>query len=148
MDHFVSAAIDLPPAAAGNSFRRADLVFYGVEHRGNSFTARVFLDSAGGDPDRSPDRTDGYAGMFTIFGHGGCVGDPGHCNVPDHRDPFDSRPPHGLTPQTKVVDVSDALKAHEGDAVVVTVLAVVPGEDGAQLGDALRFSGMRLLTYR
>ncbi|MEY2443175.1 MAG: hypothetical protein QOJ46_2601 [bacterium] len=148
MDHFVSGAIELPSTAAGDSFRRADLVFYGVEHRGDSYTARVFLDATDGDPDRSPDRTDGYAGMFTIFGHGGCFGDPGHCRVPETRDPFDSRPPHGLIPQTKVVDVTDALKAHDGSSVVVTVLAVVPGEDGAKLGDALRFSGLRLLTYR
>jgi tyrosinase len=148
MDHFVSGAIELPAIAVGNGFSRADLVFYGVEHRGDSYTARVFLDDAGSEPDRSVDRSDGYAGMFTIFGHGGCFGDPGHCRVPETRDPFDSRPPHGLTPQTKIVDVTDALKAHAGSSVVVTVLAVVPGEDAAQLGDVMRFTGMRLLTYR
>lgn len=148
MDHYVSDPIAPSAAVATGSFKRADLVFYGVEHRGDSFTARVFIDPAGTDPDLSPDREEGYAGMFTIFGHGGCFGDPGHCRVPDTRDPFDTRPPHGLIPQTKTVEITQALADAAGAPFVVTVLAIVPSQDGAILGDVLRFTGLRLLTYR
>lgn len=140
MDRFVSEPIELPASA----FDRADLVFYGVEHRGDSYTARVFLDRPEAAPEVAPDRSAGYAGMFVVFGHGGCVGDPGHCDVPAERDPFDTRPPHGLTPQTKLVEVTDALGAAGSGQVVVTVLAVVPG---GELADVMRFSGLRLLTY-
>jgi tyrosinase len=146
MDHFVSAPIRLTAAQAAGAFARADLVFYDVDARHASFTARVFL-QAPGDVDRSPDRQDGYAGFFAIFGHGGCSGDEGHCEIPQSRDPFDLEPPHPLTPQVKLVDVTKRLRQMDGDEVVAVVLAIRPGRDGARLSDVLSFSAMRLLTY-
>ncbi len=147
MDHFVSAPISLTPAQAAGQFRRADLVFYGVDARHASYTARVFLEAPGGNVDLSPDRRDGYAGFFAIFGHGGCAGDAGHCDLPEHRDPFDLGPPHPLTPQVKMVEVTERLRALGGDQVVAVVLAVRPSRDGARLADLLSFSAVRLLTY-
>lgn len=146
MDHFLSAPIPLTAAQAAGQFQRADLVFYDVDARHASFTARVFL-QAPGDVDLSPDRRDGYAGFFSIFGHGGCSGDEGHCDIPERRDAFDLGPPHPLTPQVKLVDVTDRLRAVGGDQVVVVVLAVRPSRDGARLSDVLSFSGVRLVTY-
>jgi hypothetical protein len=147
MDRFVSQPIELTPSQSARSFERADLVFYGVDARGASFTARVFLDAPGAEPDTSPGRQDGYAGFFTIFGHGGCFGDAGHCEVPAARDPFDLGPPHPLTPQTKLVEVTKRLNELDGGSVVVTVLPTSPSRAGAQPIDALRFTGLRLLTY-
>ena len=147
MEHFTSPPIDLPPNVRSGAFRRADLVFYGVEHRLSSYLARVFLDGPEGEPDTSPDRRDGYAGFFAIFGHGGCVGDEGHCDVPAQTDPFDTRAPGGLAPQTKIVEVTEALRRHGGGPLVATVVAVVPSREGARKRDLLRFSGLRLLTY-
>ena len=146
-DHYRSDVIELPPSAAAGSYVRADLNFYGVDHRGNSYTARIFLDDPDvAQPDLSPDRRQGYAGRFVIFGHGGCVGDEGHCDSHEERDPFDTRPPPGLTPQTKIVEITEALKAYGGGRVRVTVIPVVPGED-ASAAAVMRFSGLRLLTY-
>lgn len=147
MDHFISAPIPLTAAQAAGSFRRADLVFYDVDARHASFTARVFLQAPGGDVDLSPDRRDGYAGFFAIFGHGGCAGDEGHCEIPQTRDPFDLGPPHPLTPQVKLVEVTDSLKAVSGEQVVAVVLAIRPSHEGARLDDVMSFSGVRLLTY-
>jgi tyrosinase len=146
VDHFVSAPIRLTATQAAGAFARADLVFYDVDARHASFTARVFL-QAPGDVDLSPGRQDGYAGFFAIFGHGGCSGDEGHCEIPQSRDPFDLGPPHPLTPQVKLVDVTKRLHQVGGDEVVAVVLAVRPGRDGATLSDVLTFSAMRLITY-
>lgn len=147
MDHFVSPPIDLTPSQAAAKFSRADLVFYGVDARGASFTARVFVDSPGAERDISPTRDDGYAGFLTIFGHGGCFGDEGHCDVPTERDPFDPDPPHALTPQTKLVDVTGRLAEIAGEVVIVTVLPITRSKGGPELIDALSFTGLRLLSY-
>jgi hypothetical protein len=145
-------AITLPPAAVANDFTHADIVFYGIEHRGPSFAGRVYLNSPDVDVDTPRQLEHGYAGSFVIFGHGGCFGDEGHCNVPTQRDPFDSRPPHGLLPQTQPVDVTEALRRVEGGELTVTVVPVVRGqsEDEGEFvrADVLFFTELRLLTYR
>ena len=147
MDQFISTPIALTPAQAQHRFQRADVVLYDVDARGASFVAKVFLDSPGETPDTSPSRQTGYAGFFCIFGHGGCFGDEGHCDVPTERDPFDFGPPHGLTPQVKLVDVTTELTTMTADTIVVTVLPISPSERGPMLINALEFSSMRLLTY-
>jgi hypothetical protein len=147
VDRFISTPIALTPAQAQRRFARADLVFYDVDAGGASFVAKVFLDPQGENPDTSPSREAGYAGFFCIFGHGGCFGDEGHCDVPAARDPFDLGPPHALTPQVKLVDVTAELTKITTDAIVVTVLPVSPSASGALLIDALEFSSMRLLSY-
>jgi hypothetical protein len=147
VDRFVSAAIDLPEREADDDLARADLVFYGVDHSGASYEARIFINAP--DADASTPREDPhYAGSFCILGHGGCFGDVGHCDVPsDPRDPFDMRPPHQLVPAAKTVIVTDAFKrivAPGDETMTVTVVAVVPG---ASEHDVLRFDTVRLLTY-
>jgi hypothetical protein len=146
-------ALTLPPSAAAKEFTRADIAFYGVEHRGPSFIGRVYLNSPDADVATPQAIEQGYAGSFAIFGHGGCFGDDGHCAVPpEPRDPFDSRPPHGLIPQTQSVDVTAALKRVEGEELTVTVVPVVRGQlDGEAdfvRADVLFFTELRLLTYR
>jgi hypothetical protein len=147
MDSYVSPPIKLTSAQAAREFDRADLVFYGVDAGGASFAANVFIDPADTKPDLTPSRTAGYAGFFFILGHGGCFGDVGHCDVPHERDPFDIGPPHGLTPQTKLVDITDELKASSRDAIILTVLPTTRSAGGPLLIDALTFTGLRLLTY-
>jgi len=147
MESFVSKPVELPPSAASGRFRRADLVFYGIESRGETYIARVFLDVPGESADTSLEREAGYAGRFVLFGHGGCVGEPGHCDPSENRDPFDVGPPGGLTPQTKTVEITDALKGVVGDRVVVTVVPIRLDKDRAVPADNLAFSGLRLLTY-
>jgi hypothetical protein len=151
MDHFHAHEVALSPSVAAGEFTRADLVFYGVEHRGPSFEARVYLNAPDANVSTALDVDSGYAGSFVIFGHGGCFGDSGHCEVPpEPRDPFDMRPPHGMTPLTKLVEITDALKhvAQPGKPVDVTVVPVQPGRRQARQTDVLFFTGLRLLTYR
>lgn len=145
-ERYVSDPIELP-AADGDEIVRADLVFYEVDHSSASFTGRIFLNNPKADASTSTDDPS-YAGSFVIFGHGGCFGDVGHCDPVRRDDPFDVRPPHQLTPATRTVPVTDAVKrllADQGtDAFTVTVVAVVPGDAS---NDVLEFARVRLLTY-
>jgi hypothetical protein len=150
MERFDPDPLPLSPAIREGKFGSADLVFYEVDHSGPSFEARVFLNAPEAGIETPLELDAGFAGSFVIFGHGGCFGDEGHCEVPAKtKDPFDSRPLHPLTPQTKMVDVGDALqRARQDDKLLtVTVLAAVPGVERAELKDVLFFSSMRLLAY-
>jgi hypothetical protein len=150
MDRYLSDPLPLSDAVRGAEFSGADLIFYDVDHSGESFQARVFLNAPDAGPETPLEPAAGFAGTFVIFGHGGCFGGEGHCEVPtSQKDPFDSRPLHPLTPQTKLVDVGEALKraAAEGDHLTVTVVPVVPSEDGPEQRDLLFFSSMRLVAY-
>jgi tyrosinase len=145
VDRFVSAPIELPVDAEDTS--RADLVFYDVDHSGASYEARIFLNAPDADADTPRDHPN-YAGSFCIFGHGGCFGDVGHCDVPSERDPFDLRPPHQLIPASKTVIITDAFKRIVGpqdETMTVTVVAFAPGDTP---NDVLQFDAVRLLTYQ
>jgi hypothetical protein len=148
MGLFKSKSIDNPARTGQPDFQRADLVFYGVDHSGPSYEARVYLNNPDADLRTPRDAASHYAGSFTIFGHAGCAGDAGHCEVPTGpRDPFDRRPPHPLTPQTKTVIVTDALRLLDDDKLQITVVPVRPGREGAEVVDTLKFDRFSLLTY-
>jgi hypothetical protein len=148
MGLFKSKSIDNPARTGQPDFQRADLVFYGVDHSGPSYEARIYLNNPDADLRTPRDAASHYAGSFTIFGHAGCAGDAGHCEVPaGPRDPFDRRPPHPLTPQTKTVIVTDALRQVHDDKLQVTVVPVRPGREGAEVVDTLKFDRFSLLTY-
>jgi tyrosinase len=146
-DRFISDPIDLPERDADASPTRVDLVFYGVDHSGPSYEARIFINAPQADAGSGRDHPH-YAGSYCILGHGGCFGDIGHCDVPDGTpDPFDLRPPHQLIPAAKTVIVTEAFKrlvAPDEETITVTVVAVVPG---AKEHDVLSFDTVRLLTY-
>jgi tyrosinase len=144
VSRYTSPPIELPDPA--EPFTRADLIFYGLDHSLDSYEGRVFLNAPEADA-ASPREGDAYAGSFWIFGHGGCFGDVGHCDVPVRDDPFDLRPPHQLTPATRTVTVTEALKrildAGQTEATV-TVVAHTP-EDASE--EVLAFDKVRLATY-
>jgi hypothetical protein len=124
---------------------RVDLIFYDVDHSGPSYEARVFADNpdAGIDTPRTPES--GYLGAFTVFGHGGCYGDVGHCDIDQGtHDAFDVRPQHPLTPWTKTVILPpEGIAILTGESVRLTVVAV--SMDGEVLD--LEFSRVRLAAY-
>jgi tyrosinase len=144
VDRFVSAPLELP--RDGEPFTRADLIFGGVDHSGDSFEARIFLDAPRADHRAGTDHP-AYVGRFFVLGHGGCFGDVGHCDVPSLRDPFDLRPPHQLEPATRIVTVTEAISALVGtgtEAVTVTVVAHTPREASNAV---LAFDVLRLAVY-
>jgi hypothetical protein len=144
VERFTSAPIELPPGDA--PFARADLIFYELDHSGPSFEGQVFLDARGVGRDADPAHR-AYVGSFFVFGHGKCFGDAGHCDIPSKRDPFDLRPPHQLEPATRILTVTEAVRAlrQRGvDAAKVTVLARTAKRTRA---DVLAFETVRLATY-
>jgi tyrosinase len=145
--------LELPELEDVQELSRADLVFYGVDHAGPSYEGRVFINnpSAGADTERVDEQ--GYAGAFSVFGHGGCFGDEGHC-LPDQRytDPFDVRAPHPLRGLTRTVIATDAIRRALIDAsvqdVTVTLVPVTPDDGFPKSGpEPGRFDYVRLLTY-
>src|SRR5690242_9484865 len=106
----VSSPVTLTLRAPTAPFRRADLEFHGVDHSRASFTVRLFFNQPDATVDTPADADHGYAGAFHIFGHGGCAGEEGHCAVPTDRRPDDRRLPHQLTPVSKRVVVTEALR--------------------------------------
>jgi len=147
---FVSAPISL--ASLDSGFRRADLVLQGLDHSGPSYEVRIYFnrpDANAGTP-RTPE--DGYVRSFYMFGHGGCAGEPGHCDVPESRRPYDFRPQHQLTPATRWVTVTDAARRalSAGRELTVTAVPVVtttrrarPDEDA----DVMALERLSLVTY-
>jgi tyrosinase len=144
VERFTTAPIELPSAA--RPFERADLIFYGLDHSGSSYEGQVFFDLRGVGADADTTHR-AYVGSFFIFGHGGCFGDVGHCDIPTSRDPFDLRPPHQLEPALRVLTVTDAVKAllERGvETAKVTVNARTAAGKGA---DVLAFDTVRMATY-
>lgn len=135
----------LPP-----EYSRADLEFIGVDHSGASYEARVFLNNPGADESTQTTEESGYAGSFHIFGHGGCFGDVGHCDIIKEPDEFDPRPSHPLAPIRKVVIATEAIKkaAAQSANISVTVVPVVTcWTEKCELEDVLKFDHINLVTY-
>ena len=141
----------LPLANLDQQFYRADIQFHGVDHAGATYEGRVFLNNPAADEHtpRTPDS--GYAGCFHIFGHGGCLGDPGHCDVVPRR-PHDPRPAHPLTPARKVVIATEAVRRAIGAGadITITVVPVILSTTpkAGRPDDLVSFDHVRIVTYR
>jgi hypothetical protein len=124
----ITFEMELPAGADQPELSRADLTFYGLDHSGPSYTVRVFFDNPGAGLDTPLRAGEGFAGAFTVFGHGGCFGDEGHCDVRGPVSAFDRRPPHQLVPITRALTVTDAIRElirRELTSVTVTAVPVV-----------------------
>jgi tyrosinase len=156
-DRFLSQPLEMPARPPEPDFARADLQFHGVDHSGYSYEARVFLNRPDADANTPLETADdgGYTGSFHIFGHGGCFGDVGHCDIPSSRHPNDMRLPHPLTPHTKTVIISEPLRRlrdhSDATSFTVTVVADVYDPSGLPLGrdlaEPLLFESISLVTY-
>ncbi len=135
-----------------DSISRADLQFDGVDHAGASFAAYIFFDNPNATAATPRSIESGYAGKFNIFGHGGCLGDPGHCEVRGLPRMFDPRPAHPLTPARKVVIVTAALRyaiaKRKSKSIVVRVVPVVTsGTKRCDFENVLKLDSVTLQVY-
>lgn len=141
-----------PEAAQALSFSRADLVLAGVDHGALSYEVRIYLNNkrADGTTERSADF--GYAGRFTVFGHGNCFGEDGHCDVPTPMPGAPLATQHPLIRQRMTVPITKSLKRvcqREGQLRSVTLVPILKGPKRAQEGEApFAFEDLSLRTYR
>ncbi|HVE69660.1 MAG TPA: tyrosinase family protein [Solirubrobacteraceae bacterium] len=112
-------------AALDPTASRIDIEFHNVVHAGASYEGRVYLNNPEAGEDTGYDDPS-YAGSYYIFGHGGCLGDPGHCDVEPRRE-YDPRPAHPLTPALKVVIANDQAREtiQQADELTVTVVPII-----------------------
>ena len=144
---YVSKKIPTPPISA--EAVGGELIFYGVSRRGRSYEGHVFVNAprANVGTPRVPPK--GYVGSYIVFGHGGCVGDEGHCDPPAVPDETDIRDPVGLVRSTLTVGLTrEALDRidRDGDTFTVTIVPVAPSPKGPTEAE-LEFEGFRLATY-
>jgi hypothetical protein len=145
---------------AEQAFTRADLIFKGVGHRDLSYEVRVFLNNPGASAKTPRKPEDGYAGKFIVFGHGGCAGDEGHCDI--HGAPTETTAaavavarPHPMTPLTQMITITERLqeildRSEEGLRTITLVpIKVMP--DKSEAGSAkgvFSYESVGLRTYR
>jgi len=150
MDRYVSPPLQVPVPNALYSHDRVDLELHGVEHSGESFAARVFVnlpDADSGTP--TGPENDQYAGSFYIFGHGPCLGDEGHCDVRTGPiNPYDFRPPDPLMPQYHRLPITKALRANAAEGTFTVTLVAVANRNGSyQRADVLDFRRLSVIAY-
>lgn len=141
----------IPLGPLGKGFARADIEFDGVDHSGSTYEGRVFVNKPDADARTATTPANGYAGSYYVFGHGGCYGDEGHCDVVV-RGPYDPRPPHELSPTRKVVIATDAISGavKGGRSLTVTVVPVVMSTTDKVSADEVvpSFTSVSVITYQ
>lgn len=146
MKTFISQPLELPGELDPES--RADLLFYGVDHSGPSYICHVFLDNPDAGTKTPLEPESGYLGTFTVFGHGGCFGDEGHCE-PERptTDAFDLRGPHPLKPFVRTIEVTDELRRAIQTKAVISAVPTVADAEGLADPDTAPASHVRLAIY-
>jgi len=140
---FVSKAIEIP-APARRSFRQAEVRLHRVPQLIRSCFVRVFLNNPNANAS-TPLDDPSYAGYLAIFGHGGCIGGPGHCDLPPSRArQHDIRPRNHNTPRNHRVIVTKAAKAALKKSSSLQITLVVIGADYREERELLRVDGVSL----
>jgi hypothetical protein len=150
MDGYVSPPLQVPVPNVLYNHDRVDLELHGVEHSGESFAVRVFVDLLDADVSTSTGlENNKYAGSFYIFGHGPCLGDEGHCDVRTGPiNPYDFRPAHPLMPQYHRLPITKALRASAVEGTFTVTLVVVANRDGSyERADVLDFRRLSVIAY-
>jgi tyrosinase len=144
----------VPIGALDSEFYRADIEFHGVDHAGASYEGRVYVNNPEADENTGDSPDSGYAGSYYVFGHGGCLGDPGHCEVKERRA-YDPRPSHPLSKARKSVRATEAIRyaVQQGAECRITVVPIVeplPYEDvdPKYEQEPVEIDYVKVVTYR
>ncbi len=154
MAQFVSNPLTVTMTAPAEPYKRADLIIHGIDHAKASYECRLFINNPDAGPDTST-ADNSYVGSFWIFGHGGCAGGEGHCEPPRERRPFDFRIEHQLTPMSKIVVITEKLRAlvPAGQQFTVRFVPYIRPDSADRLPanlvtDVLGFDRADLVTYQ
>lgn len=139
---FISKPLDIAETVRA-SFRTAEVRLHRVPQLPRSCFVRVFLNLKDADAN-TPIDNEHYAGYLAIFGHGDCIGGPGHCAVPV-RNRYDLRPRSHNTPRNHRVNVTKCAKRlFDEGATTMQITLVVVGADYEEDRDLLRMDGVSL----
>lgn len=137
---FTSKPIDVP-ARLRKGFGKAEVRLHRVPQLLRSCFIRVFLNEPKADATTPLDR-ETYAGYAAIFGHGPCIGGPGHCET---QPPRLGRQRDMNAPRNHRIDVTDcARRLIDKDAKQLSVTLVVIGADYQEDKELLRLDGVSL----
>jgi len=141
---FVSKPIDIP-GPARKSFRQVEVRLHRVPQLPRSCFIRVFLNLPDANASTSIDH-ESYAGYLAVFGHGPCIGGPGHCELPPSRPrEYDLRPRSHNTPRNHRVNVTKTAKRLlDAGAESLQITLVVIGADYREDNELLRVDGVSL----
>jgi hypothetical protein len=125
---FVSEPLKVDLRKFRNKIYRADLEFDGIDHSGASYEGRVFVNNPHADYNTEKKAETGYVGSLYVFGHGGCFGDMGHCDVQMDRRPYDFRSAHQLTPIKKRLTITETVfeRIKNTEKLIVTIVPILP----------------------
>jgi tyrosinase len=141
---FVSKPITIPKPAR-KSFRQVEVRLHRVPQLPRSCFIRVFLNLPDANGSTPIDHKN-YAGYLGIFGHGACIGGPGHCELPPARArEYDLRPRSHNTPRNHRVNVTKTAKRLlDAGAESLQITLVVIGADYREDNELLRVDGVSL----
>src|SRR4051812_42665416 len=147
---YTSPPTSIALAAPGHRMNQVILEIDGLFHGEASYEGRVFLANPRANENTPLTAENGYAGSFYVFGHGGCLGDPGHCEVSGPLDPYDFRPGHPLTPAKMQVDITETIQEVAKTSATATITVVPIVNTINELCDpenVFRFTSMRLISF-
>lgn len=116
---------------------RVELRLYNLRRSVGSHTVRVFLNQPGADASTPTTGNDHYVGYFARFGHGNCIGGPGHCDPPGTPvSRFEMQPRHHNSPHNHRLDATECVArlVAAGESDFSVSLVVVDGNGGATEG--------------
>ena len=130
------------------SHKRAEVRLHKLQKSVDSHYIRVFLNSPDAN-DKTPTKdNDHFVGYIARFGHGNCIGGPGHCDVPPETTrKYDMRARHHNTPTNHVLNATkciEKLKAKGEKEFHVNVVALGPNGTMAEGASRLLLDGVSL----
>ena len=123
---------------------KVELRLHQVDQPEYSFGIRVFLNQSDASLDTPLKDNPYYAGYTSFFGHGDCIGGPGHCDPPatDKRG-NDIRARHHNAPGNIRLDITDAFNRLK-DAEQIDITLVLIGPDGGPSDAVLRMDALSI----
>ncbi len=132
MSRFKSGEMGTTAAMLSDRFK-AELRLHNVIQPSISYGLRVFINQPDATSQTPQNGNENYAGFVSFFGHGECIGGPGHCDPPKKdRGMFDIRTMHHNTPRNVKLDVTDTVRklVEKGaKSLQVSLVVIGPGTE-------------------
>lgn len=124
---------------------KVELRLHQVDQPQYSHGMRVFLNQPDATIDTPIQNNPHYAGYISFFGHGDCIGGPGHCDPPptDRRE-NDIRGRHHNAPGNIRLDITEAVQRLKADNETLEVSIVMIGPDAKEAAPTLRMDGLSI----